>query len=407
MEQSTFISPISPSGRILSIDLLRGFAVLGILIMNIQTFAMIHAAYMNPDAWGDLTGINKWAWIISHVVASEKFMTLFSILFGAGVLLFSTRATAKGRRSGPLHYRRMFWLLIFGMLHAYLIWYGDILVAYSLCGMLVFLFRKMKPKKLIVWAGVFFIVPVLLSLFSGATMGFWPQESIDAGMESWKPSAEKIAEEIAAMQGGWLEQMEIRVPTALFMQTFVFFWFVIWRCMAMMLLGMALFKTGVLLAEKSGAFYLRMAIVGIVVGFALSGWGVYANFEAGWSMAYSQFFGSQFNYFGSVFTAFGYMGIVMLLAKSVKCGGIKRVLSAVGKMAFTNYILMSLMGMFIFYGNGLGLFSQVERAPQLLYVVAIWIVLLILSPIWLKYFRFGPLEWFWRVLTYWKYKPSA
>jgi uncharacterized protein len=134
---------------------------------------------------------------------------------------------------------------------------------------------------------------------------------------------------------------------------------------------------------------------------------VYANFEAGWSMAYSQFFGSQFNYFGSVFTAFGYMGIVMFLAKSVKCGGIKRVLSAVGKMAFTNYILMSLMGMFIFYGNGLGLFSQVERAPQLLYVVAIWIVLLILSPIWLKYFRFGPLEWFWRVLTYWKYKPSA
>ncbi len=404
MEQNTIL-PVVPSGRIISIDLLRGFAVLGILIMNIQTFAMISAAYMNPDAWGDITGINKWVWIITHVFASEKFMSIFSILFGAGVLLFAAKALEKGRRSGPLHYRRMFWLLIFGMLHAYLIWYGDILVAYSLCGMLVFLFRKAKPTKLIIVASVFFIIPVLLMLFAGFTMGYWPQEAIDGSMESWKPAIEKANEEIQIMRGGWIEQMDKRVMLAIFLQTMAFFWFVLWRVTGMMLLGMMLFKTGVLTAQKSNRFYVSMAFIGIISGYVISGWGVYNNFEAGWSMGYSQFFGSIFNYFGSLGSALGYIGVVMLIAKSVRYGGLKRVFAAVGKMAFTNYILMSIICMFIFYGNGFGLFGKVDRTLQLLFVAGIWIIILIVSPLWLKYFRFGPLEWIWRVLTYWKYQP--
>ncbi|NTV51300.1 MAG: hypothetical protein HGA69_00490 [Desulfobulbaceae bacterium] len=155
------ISPTSLSERILSLDVLRGIAVLCILIMNIQSFSMIGAAYINPAAYGDLTGINKWVWILSHILASEKFMSIFSMLFGAGIILFTERAIAKERKPSALHYRRMFWLLVFGMLHAYLIWYGDILVAYSLCGMLAFVFRKMKPKKLIIFSSLFFIVPVI------------------------------------------------------------------------------------------------------------------------------------------------------------------------------------------------------------------------------------------------------
>jgi len=390
------------SERILSIDLLRGIAVLGILIMNIQTFAMISAAYMNPTAWGDLSGINKWIWMFSHVVASEKFMTIFSILFGAGVLLFTSNAAAKGLRPGVLHYRRMFWLLIFGLLHAYLIWYGDILVAYSLCGMLVFVFRKKSIKTLLIVGGVFLIVPVLFSLFAGATTDFWPQESIDQNMKGWAPPPDAIANEIAIRSGSWLTQMQFRIEKAILLQTFVFFWFVFWRVMGMMLLGMALFKSGVLSANKSRSFYFGMALIGIPIGFLLSGWGVYENFKADWNMLFSQFFGSMFNYLGSVFTALGYIGVVMLIAKSSFLIRFKQVLSAVGKMAFTNYILMSLICMFVFYGNGLALFAKVELAPQLLFVLAIWIILLIISPLWLKYFKFGPLEWFWRLLTYLK-----
>lgn len=399
------VYPAAPSERIVSLDLLRGIAVLGILIMNIQSFSMISAAYMNPAAWGDLTGLNKWVWIVSHVVASDKFMSIFSMLFGAGMILFTTKALDKGHRAGPLHYRRMLWLLIFGMMHAYLIWYGDILVAYALCGMLVFVFRKKTVKTLLIIGSAFFLVPEIMTLFAGATIDLWPQESIEENMKSWQPALEAINRESAIRQGGWLSQMEFRVPQTIFMQTFVFFWFVFWRVMAMMLLGMALYKSGVLSAKKSSGFYLRMAVIGILTGYTLSGLGVYENFKAGWELAYSRFYGSMFNYFGSLASALGYVGIVMLIAKSDIAVGFKRLMSFVGKMAFTNYILMSLLMMFIFYGNGLGLLGKLERGEQMLVVVGIWLVILVISPIWLNKFRFGPLEWFWRVLTYWRIQP--
>lgn len=394
-----------PRARIVSLDLLRGIAVLGILIMNIQGFTMIGAAYINPDAYGDLTGLNKWVWIVSHVLASEKFMSIFSMLFGAGVVLFAENALAKGRKAGSLHYRRMFWLLVFGLLHAYLIWYGDILVAYSLCGMFVYLFRKKRPVQLIVLSAIFFVIPMLLMTGSGFTTDYWPQESIDANMEQWKPDAKTAAHEVEVMQGGWLEQMEVRVEKAVFMQTFLFLWNVFWRVTSMMLLGMALFKLGILAATRSRNFYLRMVLLGLIPGILLSSWGVHENFSRGWPMFYSMFFGSQFNYLGSVFTALGYIGIVMLIARSGCCNGFKIIFSAVGRMAFTNYILMSLICMFVFYGNGLGLFGEVSRGEQLLFVAGIWIVLLVISPLWLKSYRFGPLEWLWRVLTYWHLQP--
>ncbi|MCD4665775.1 MAG: DUF418 domain-containing protein, partial [Bacteroidales bacterium] len=116
-------------------------------------------------------------------------------------------------------------------------------------------------------------------------------------------------------------------------------------------------------------------------------------------------FGDQFNYVGSVGVALGYISLVMLICKSSKFIKFKHIFSAIGKMAFTNYILMSIICTFIFYGHGFGLFGQVERSLQILIVFAVWILILIISPIWLKHFQYGPLEWFWRVLTYWKLQP--
>ena len=126
---TTANAPVAPSERILSIDVLRGFAVLGILIMNIQSFAMIEAAYLNPTAFGNLIGLNKWVWILSHIFADQKFMTIFSILFGAGIVLMTSKADSNSQSAAGLHYRRTFWLLVIGMMHAYLLWYGEILVA--------------------------------------------------------------------------------------------------------------------------------------------------------------------------------------------------------------------------------------------------------------------------------------
>ena len=138
--------PTQPKERIIALDFLRGFALLGILLMNIQSFAMPFAAYFNPTAYGDLTGVNRWVWIGSHIVADNKFMTIFSILYGAGIVLITQKLEKKGHGSAGLHYRRTFWLLVIGMAHAYLLWYGDILVTYALAALLVYFFRKRSPR---------------------------------------------------------------------------------------------------------------------------------------------------------------------------------------------------------------------------------------------------------------------
>ena len=393
------------SKRIVSLDVLRGVAVLGILIMNIQSFSMPSAAYINPTAYGDLTGLNKWIWIFSHILASQKFMSIFSMLFGAGVLIFTKNAIAKGKNCATLHYRRMLWLLVFGLLHGYLLWYGDILFTYSLCGMLLFAFRRLPPRKLI-WIGfAFYLVPVLLDSFFAFSMPYWPEEALQNTMQSWRPDEPTLHHYLAAYRGGWLEQMDVRIPANLFMQTGLFFMQTFWRVMSMMLLGMALFKWKVLSAELSGSFYFRLVLVGLVLGFSLSATGVVLNFRNNWSIEFSMFLGKQFNYLGSVGTALGYLGLVMLICKSYACRGFKNTFSAVGRMAFTNYILMTLIATFIFYGSGLGLFGSVERKFQVMIVVGIWIAIMIISPVWLKWFRFGPLESLWRSLTYGRWQP--
>jgi uncharacterized protein len=390
--------------RIISLDILRGVAVLGILIMNIQSMSMPTAAYINPTAYGDLTGLNKWIWILSHILANQKFMSIFSILFGAGVIIFTRNALDKGHNFAALHYRRMGWLMVFGLMHGYLLWHGDILFIYSLCGMLVFFFRKLPPRKLIWIGSVFFLVPLALDFLMAFSMPYWPEEAFVSTMENWKMTEKALQEYLAAYRGNWLEQMELRVPETLFMQTQWFFMHTFWRVMAMMLLGMALFKWKVLSAELSRKWYLLLCLLGLALGFSLSGTGVILNFKNAWSMEYSMFIGNQFNYVGSLATALGYIGLVMLLAKSKLFQGCKNSLAAVGRMAFTNYILMTLVCTFLFYGHGLGLFGSVERTVQALIVLVIWILLMLVSAIWLKRFRFGPLEAFWRSLTYGKWQ---
>lgn len=394
------LAPLPQSDRILSMDLLRGIAVLGILIMNIQHFSMPQAAYINPTAYGDLTGLNKWIWIISHVLASEKFMSIFSMLFGAGMLLFTERAELKGNNSALLHYRRMGWLLLFGLLHAYLLWSGDILVSYSLCGMLVFLFRNKRPFPLIGIAVAFFLVPIMLELYFAWTIPYWPEETMQFTMDSWKPGQETLQHYLDVYRSGWWDQMELRVPGSIFMQTGYFFMESFWQVMALMLLGMALYKWGFFSGGRSSSFYLRISLIGLLSGYMLSGLGVWLNFRNQWTMEFSMFPGSEFNYVGSVGVAMGYSALVMLFSKAPGGTGIKAMLSAVGRMAFSSYILMTLLCTFIFNGHGLGLYGSIERKYQILMVPAIWILILIFSSLWLRRFRYGPLERIWRALTY-------
>ncbi len=406
-QENNVLSPVSLTQRIISLDVLRGIAILGILIMNIQSFSMIDAAYTNPDAFGDLTGLNKWVWILSHIFADQKFMTIFSILFGAGIILFTNRADEKGYSPAKLHYRRTFWLLVIGLMHAYLLWYGDILVIYALCALFAYLFRKLSPTKLLVIGIIFISVASMLYLMSGLSMQFWPPESIENTLKSWRPEAEIVQSQIQAYQGSWLEQMSKRIPSALALQTFLFLFLFGWRAGGLMLVGMALYKWGVLKAERTTKFYTISIGIGFVIGLPLVIYGIVRNFTAGWILGYSMFIGSQYNYWGSLLIAFAYIGLIMLFCLSQFGEKIKNLFAAVGRMAFTNYLLQTIICTTIFYGHGFGLYGKVERSTQILIVLCVWIFQMIISPIWLRFFKFGPFEWLWRSLTYWKIQPMS
>ena len=396
--------PTQLSERIVSLDVLRGFAILGILIMNIQSFSMIGAAYLNPTAYGDLTGLNKWVWMLSHVFADMKFMTIFSMLFGAGVVLFTERLKGKGINSLAIHYRRTFWLLVLGLAHAYLLWYGDILVGYAVSALWVVLLRKLKPRTLLIIGLGVFSVGFILYLLTGISIPFMPEESKVGMLQGWLPEAELINREITAYQGSWVQQMDQRIKGAIMMQTMVFFIQTGWRAGGLMLIGMALYKWGILSAQKSKSFYLKLVAFCLFPGLAIVVYGMKTNFDAGFSLEYSFFLGSQFNYWGSLLVSLGYIGLVMLCVKMNTLRFVKHSLQAVGQMALTNYLLQTIICTIIFYGHGFGLYGKVERKEQILIVFAVWIFQLIVSPIWMKYFRFGPFEWLWRSLTYWRFQ---
>lgn len=399
------LSPVQAKERIQSLDILRGIAILGILIMNIQSFAMPGAAYLNPTAYGDLEGLNRWVWILSHIFADQKFMTIFSILFGAGVILVTDKAVAKTGKSAGLHYKRTFWLLVIGLLHAHLIWYGDILVAYALCALFVYLFRKMKPKKLFIIGIVIISVHTLIYVFFGLSIPFMPPEAAQEISSGWMPSPELINEEVAAITGTLSQQISAVSAAALEMQTLVFFIVMMWRAGGLMLVGMALYKWGVLSAEKSTGFYTKGLIISSLIGFPVIILGLVKNFDANWSFEYSMFLGSQFNYWGSLFVGCAYICAIMLFCKSSIFPRLKERFAAVGQMALTNYIAQSVICVLLFFGIGFGLFGQIDRTGQILIVLGVWLLQVFWSKPWLSAYKFGPLEWVWRSLTYWSKQP--
>ncbi|MBU8921487.1 MAG: DUF418 domain-containing protein [Bacteroidales bacterium] len=402
---SKVVLPVAPSERISQIDTLRGFALLGILLMNIQYFSMIGAAYLNPTAYGDLNGLNRLVWMFSNVFANLKFVTIFSMLFGAGIVLMTSKIEAKGRGSAGIHYRRTFWLLIIGLIHAHIFWSGDILVPYALCALIAWLFRKVSPGKLLATGIVLFAVASALYIFFGSTMQYWPEASIQQTLATWKPNVEQIAEKLTHYRAGFFGQMRYRVEDSIFFETAYFMIHTSWRIGGMMLIGMAFFKWGIVTGRRSAKFYTWMIAMGFGIGLPLVIFGMYRNFAAGWAMEYSFFLGSQFNLWGSFFVSSAYIGIIMLICRLGFMKGVTSRLAAVGRMALTNYLAQTLICTTIFYGHGFGLYGSVERKYQILIVIAVWILQLVVSPVWLRYFRFGPVEWVWRSLTYARRQP--
>ncbi len=399
------LAPTTSKERILALDILRGIALLGILIINMQSFAMPGAAYLNPTAYGDLMGINKWVWILGHVLADSKMMAIFSILFGAGVLLVTDRAKARTGRSAGLHYSRSFWLLVFGLIHAHLIWSGDILVTYALCAFIVYLFRNKKARTLIIIGLILISIHTLIYILFGLSVSVWPDEQLADAMNDWKPGTDLLNAEIAQMTGSISEVISKNSSNAVMMETLVFPILFLWRATGLMLIGMAFYKLDILTAKRSVQFYKKGMVWGWLLGFPLVIFGVWQNFQSAWSYEYSMFFGGQFNYWGSLGVSFGYICAIMLFVKSDRVAWLQDRLAAVGQMAFTNYIAQSVICIVIFWGWGFGLFGQLDRLSQFFVILGVWIIQLIWSGPWLRSYKFGPLEWLWRTLAYRKIQP--
>ena len=399
------LAPVDLPGRIESLDVLRGFAVLGILLVNIQFFAMIDPAYVNPTVFGDFTGINFAVWLFTHLFGDMKFITIFSMLFGAGIVLMCRRVEQRGHSPAGIHYRRSFWLLLLGLMHAYLLWRGDVLVWYSFSAFIAYLFWRVRPGWLLFWALLLFSIGTGIYGLAQWSFPHWPEQAVEANAQYWQPSAEMIAARLQTYRGSWVDQMSERVPSSLMVQTFYYLIFGFWRIAGSILLGMAMMKWGVFSARKSNGFYIVMMVVGSVIGLTLIGFGASQNLAHQFSQDYSMFGGGLYNYWGSLFLALAYVSIIMLICKKDCLGRLRNWFGSTGRMAFSSYILQSLICTILFYGHGFGLIGKVPRWGQLAITVGVLIVVVAVANFWLARFRFGPLEWLWRSLTYKKRQP--
>ncbi len=422
-------APVAEAERIDSVDTLRGFALLGILVMNIYFFALPGAVYFDPRVWGGAEGVNLWTWFATHVFFEQKFMSIFSMLFGAGVVLMFDRARRRGSGFGRIWFRRCFWLLMIGMVHAYIFWYGDILFTYAVCGLLIYFFRRFSPRALVITGIVLMLVVIPLSSGLGLFMSFMRDtaqkaEALEAEgqdldamqqsmLDSWTemkkeyyPTPEQLQEEVDLYSSGpYGEIFADRFPVVLNMQLVAGIINVYWHVGGLMLIGMGLMKSGVFSADRSSRFYRGMIFWGYGLGLPLSVWSVVDLKAHEFDFIHTFSLGGHYNLVAGFLVSLGHVGLVMLVCKAGLFTALRSRLAAVGRMALTNYLMHTLICTFLFYGYGLGLFGRVNRFPLMGVVLAIWVIQLAICRPWLERFRFGPAEWLWRSLTYRKLQP--
>ena len=378
-----------------------------------------------------LKGPNFYAWLVECFLFEGTMRGLFSILFGAGTILLINRLIKEkpGLEPVDIYYRRMLWLLVFGLINAFVfLWPGDILYPYALCGLLLFPFRNWSPRRLL-WA-VFFLL--VLSTYRENSDLYTNKTTITKGQAIAKLDTGKVKlndeqksdlgkytgfkerndtagiakagrEDVKKIKGkNYITIFRYYKTINMNLQSYGFYngW---WDMLLFFFLGMAMYKSGYLTGAKSNYLYATIAFIGIAVGLLLN----YFVLRTQYHLKFDNYrFVQQwwFNYYDlrRIFQTTGYLSLLILLYKITPVRKLLDVFAPVGQMAFTNYLSQSIITSIVFYGAGL--FDKLQRYQVYYVVVSIWFFQVIFSHIWLRYFRFGPFEWLWRSLTY-LYRP--
>lgn len=388
--------------RLPSLDVVRGVAVLGILLLNILSFALPEAAYINPRAYGGWHGADLGVWAANFILFDGKMRGLFSFLFGASTLLVVERAEAAGRDPAQTHYRRMIWLLLFGLAHLWFVWEGDILAHYALIGMLAYLMRHLPVPGLLVLgtmlallgALVFATVPYdVTQLLSGAGNA---RQLHNYNLSFGIPSPADIGADLALHRSGYGAILADRLRSVA-ASPLALLGFYGPETLAYMLFGMAALRSGMLRGEWTRARYLRWLLASWGIGlpaFAVLAWW---QWKSGFSLLPVATAALPLAALARPAMIAGWICLILLLARPD--GALTARLAAAGRMAFTNYLATSLICTTLFYGYGLGWYGYLSRSQLYMVVPAIWALLLLWSKPWLTRFGYGPLEWLWRSLA--------
>lgn len=404
--------------RHLSIDAVRGFAVLGILLMNIVGMGLPAFAYVDPTYAGMHGPADLWTWAVNSVLTDGKMRALFTMLFGASTVLIAERA--EGGRPGPMqtHYRRMFWLFVFGMIHAYFLWWGDILVCYAVAGLVIFPFRKLDAR---VQIGVG--VAILAGLLAHNAIDARQLEALHAAavapgasaaaVAAWQAASFTVAppralglDQIAGFGGGFISALKARTQMAMLMQLVIEPPDGLPEAIAQMFVGMGLFRLGFFTLRWSTRAYLALIAVGYLLAAPATAWTVLmiwkANFDPltlhGWGV---------WQQTTRPLIALAHASVLLLIVRSGAAQVVVNRLAAAGRMAFSNYLMTSIITTLVFCGFGFGLYGKLSRFELLFVVVGVWAFILAWSQPWLARFHYGPFEWAWRSLVRWRPQPFA
>ena len=362
--------PVRESARITSLDLIRGMAVLGILLMNAVSFKFDLPPYLNLSAGGSETWLDWAVGIFGEIFIDQKFMGLFSLLFGAGMILFIDRAAARGSRAVVLNIWRNTLLLLTGILH-YLLWDGDVLMVYAISSVFLIPMRKLPDRVLIIVGVVVFLSSIGCALL-----------------------AQYIADTTGTSLAGIWTPGEIDTEDAIGIPLLVGYFL---RALGLILVGASLYRTGFMSGGMPASTYRRTAVIGLATGLTLATAGVIITAISYYSREVA-FIGQIPNTLGTIPASLGYMSLIILWNNRTD-SRLKQRISVVGRMALTNYLTQTIIGVLVLTVL-LGDVGGVNRAAILLFVFAVWALQLWWSQAWLNRFLFGPAEWLWRVATY-------